>query len=306
MIRWIKDSERRWREDTKGIQEVLLEYYRGIFTNSQPWSHELDVVLNIVSPKVTDAMNESLLQPFIEQEVRNAIFNMSPLKSPSPDGKVSQFRPISLCNTIVKIASKCVVNGLKSILDSVISHAQSAFILGRLITDNVLIVFEVNHFIKNLTRGKKGSFALKLNMSKALPNYLLHEIEMMIADSSGKTRVNIVLIGLGGQSSASRGKEGQFSVKSAYQIELRNNEQLQPSASNRNAEDGNHQHRSNGITFGRVVHLLRGWTLVLHGLLGIVDESLETVMESKGLSLLGVVHHTRRVDEDYKCALQSL
>ena len=38
---------------------------------------------------------------------------------------------------------------------------------GRLITDNVIVAFEVNHFLKNKTKGKKGHFSIKIDMSKA-------------------------------------------------------------------------------------------------------------------------------------------
>ncbi|KAL0318267.1 UNVERIFIED_CONTAM: hypothetical protein Scaly_2848100 [Sesamum calycinum] len=45
---------------------------------------------------------------------------------------------------------------LKSILDVVISPSQSAFIPSRLITDNVLVTFELNHFIRQRVRGKEA------------------------------------------------------------------------------------------------------------------------------------------------------
>ncbi|KAL0313475.1 UNVERIFIED_CONTAM: LINE-1 retrotransposable element O protein [Sesamum radiatum] len=80
---------------------------------------------------------------------------------------VSQLRPISLCNVVVKIAFKCLANLLKSMMDSIVSHSQSAFIPDRLITDNILLAFELNHFLKVSTSTKKGFAALKLDMSKA-------------------------------------------------------------------------------------------------------------------------------------------
>ncbi|KAL0310148.1 UNVERIFIED_CONTAM: hypothetical protein Sangu_2458200 [Sesamum angustifolium] len=80
---------------------------------------------------------------------------------------LTQFRPISLCNVVYKIASKTVANRLKLILDHIISPAQSAFVPHRLITDNILLAFKLNHFLNTKTTGKQGYMAMKLDVSKA-------------------------------------------------------------------------------------------------------------------------------------------
>ncbi|KAL0336264.1 UNVERIFIED_CONTAM: putative mitochondrial protein [Sesamum radiatum] len=56
---------------------------------------------------------------------------------------------------------------MKGIMDSIVSPSQSAFIPGRLITDNVLLAFELNHYLKASSWSNNASVALKLDMSKA-------------------------------------------------------------------------------------------------------------------------------------------
>jgi len=79
----------------------------------------------------------------------------------------SDFRPISLCNVILKIVTKTMANRIKSILPSIINAQQSAFLPGRLITDNTLIVFETFHYIKRPRKKVNGFVGIKLDIAKA-------------------------------------------------------------------------------------------------------------------------------------------
>ncbi|XP_048501337.1 uncharacterized protein LOC125497714 [Beta vulgaris subsp. vulgaris] len=79
----------------------------------------------------------------------------------------AEFRPIALYNVLYKLVSKVIVMRLKEFLPSIVTENQSAFVPGRLITDYALIAMELFHLMKHRNRSRKGTMALKLDMSKA-------------------------------------------------------------------------------------------------------------------------------------------
>lgn len=76
-------------------------------------------------------------------------------------------RPIALCNILYKIMAKVLANRMNEVLPFIISENQSAFVANRSITDNVLVAFELIHYMSQKKRGTVGEVALKLDISKA-------------------------------------------------------------------------------------------------------------------------------------------
>ncbi|KAL0315419.1 UNVERIFIED_CONTAM: hypothetical protein Sradi_5420100 [Sesamum radiatum] len=144
-----------------------------------------------MATRVSDDMNEALIQPFspdekywhiVDPEIISFVLDflnyglfdvklnytlivLIPM-SDSPEC-ISHLHPISLCNITYKIASKMLANRLKPILHGIISESQLVFMPGRLITDNILVVYELNHYLAHKTWGTVGHATLKLDFIKA-------------------------------------------------------------------------------------------------------------------------------------------
>lgn len=75
-------------------------------------------------------------------------------KLPKPTS-LANFRPISLCIVLYKIVAKTIANRFQGVIGRSINKAQSIFVPGRLITDNVLIAYELFHTLQKKQTGEK-------------------------------------------------------------------------------------------------------------------------------------------------------
>ena len=148
---------------------------------------------DVVSDDVTAACLFNLNNGVMPSGLNSTSIVLVP-KVNSPE-RMSDLRPISLCNVIYKIMAKAVANRLRIIIPSIISDTQSAFIHGRSITDNAMIAFEIGHYLKRKRQGKTGVAALKIDMSKAYDriewNFLR---QMLIALGFDSSWVELIML----------------------------------------------------------------------------------------------------------------
>ncbi|XP_059440462.1 uncharacterized protein LOC132172916 [Corylus avellana] len=210
----IKDGEGVLQDIPMGIEAAFVQHFSKILSSSGP--RGIESCIQVLPERVTADMNGQLLGEVSKEEISQALSQISPMKSPGPDGfpaafyqehwnlvgeevvmavrhffstglidpdinfthitlvpkkknpsGVSDFRPISLCNVVYKILAKVLANRLKLVLPSIISCNQSAFIPGRLISDNIFAVYETLHTMHTRMYGRVGYMAAKLDMSKA-------------------------------------------------------------------------------------------------------------------------------------------
>jgi hypothetical protein len=129
--------------------------------NAKFYQHYWDTIGGDISQTVLNILNNGG-----SPEIFNDTYICLIPKNKNPTTP-ADFRPIALCNVILKIITKTIANRIKSILPEVISPQQSAFLPGRLITDNTLLAFESFHHLKHNRNKKKGYVGIKLDMAKA-------------------------------------------------------------------------------------------------------------------------------------------
>ncbi|GJU17305.1 RNA-directed DNA polymerase, eukaryota, reverse transcriptase zinc-binding domain protein [Tanacetum coccineum] len=92
----------------------------------------------IVGRDVCNAIKEFFRNGRMLGEINATLITLVP-KSSTPQ-KVSDYRPIACCNVLYKIIIKILKNRIKHALGKLANPSQSAFIPGRQITDNIILV----------------------------------------------------------------------------------------------------------------------------------------------------------------------
>ncbi|XP_042969072.1 uncharacterized protein LOC122301754 [Carya illinoinensis] len=124
----------------KEIERAFSFYFKELFSSTNPSNAELAECLSGMEPWVTNKMNEMLIKDFSRFEIEVAMRQMAPMKSPGPDCFGACFYQ----------------SHWNQVADEVCDAALS-----------VLNAYELIHSMKSRKKGREGSMAIKLDMSKA-------------------------------------------------------------------------------------------------------------------------------------------
>ncbi|XP_075663122.1 uncharacterized protein LOC142632636 [Castanea sativa] len=133
-IAGLENDAGEWTEKEDRVGDMLVNYYTGLFTSSNPLS--LDPVLSGVEPRVSSTMNDDLDRPFEASEVRVALQAKTAL---GPDGLPPLFYK-QFWDTVGSEVSNAVLSILNSgILPNSLNHTFLTLIpkvkSARLVTD---------------------------------------------------------------------------------------------------------------------------------------------------------------------------
>ena len=145
------------------VEEVVMQMEKG--TTPGPDDFMVDFYQfswDLVKEEVWEIVEESRKTKRILKAFNATFLTLIPKEqgATAPD----KFRPISLCNVILKIITKVIANHLKSLLPSLISSEQTGFVEGHQILDGIILAYEMIHSLKHT---KSPGMLLKVDLVKA-------------------------------------------------------------------------------------------------------------------------------------------
>ncbi|KAA3486093.1 reverse transcriptase [Gossypium australe] len=143
LIHKLQDGEGREIEIIQDIEGIARSYFQNLFMSEERGS--CDHLLLKIDRCISEEDNQFLTDKGFKQANSTHIVLIPKVANPV---NMKQFRPISLCNVIYKIMTKAIANRLRGVIEKCIDVAQSAFVPGRLISDNVFLAYEILYTLK--------------------------------------------------------------------------------------------------------------------------------------------------------------
>lgn len=124
----------------------------GSFFNKDSW--------DIIQDDVIDVVLKTLQSERMLKELNNTTITLIP-KIMCPRN-VTEFRPISCCNTLYKCITKVLCNRLRQVLLDIIIENQGGFVYDRFIVHNIMVIQDL---VKHYGRRKVKPSCLRKNLS---------------------------------------------------------------------------------------------------------------------------------------------
>ncbi|KAL5553286.1 hypothetical protein UlMin_040687 [Ulmus minor] len=119
--------------DNLGFVELPSQGLKYTWSNGRVASQEIKAKEFFITNSMAQRFNESFIV-------------LIP-KKPNPT-RLNHFRPISVCNVTYRVITKIIANRLKPLLNRLVCPTQNAFVPGRSIHDNSVLVQEAIHSMK--------------------------------------------------------------------------------------------------------------------------------------------------------------
>lgn len=117
----------------------------------------------MVGDEVTAAVLSFFQTGVLLRDVNTTALTLIP-KTSCPRS-MKEYRPIAYCNSIYKAITKILASRLQPVLPHIINKAQAAFVKGRSISDNILLMQEL---VRNYQRDSgPARCAIKIDLMKA-------------------------------------------------------------------------------------------------------------------------------------------
>lgn len=121
---------------------------------------------DLVGSDLVAAVKYFFVTPELSRQVNSTVIALLPKVTGAAN--LSEFRPISLCNTVYKVISKIIGARLKRLTPLVVQRNQVGFVKGRFLCENVLLASElVSDFNKP---GTTSRGCLQIDITKAYDN----------------------------------------------------------------------------------------------------------------------------------------
>ncbi|KAH1105925.1 hypothetical protein J1N35_009693 [Gossypium stocksii] len=141
--------------DMAPFKALRSDGYHALFYQSQ-WDY--------VGKSICTWVSEVFKGKSIDLELNNSFIVLIPKVQNPVD--FSHFRPISLCSVLYKLVMNIIANRFKMVFLRLLAPKQVGFIVGRNITDKIIIAQEVIHSMRG-TKKKRKWMAIKINLEKA-------------------------------------------------------------------------------------------------------------------------------------------